>query len=201
MFTRLLDSRPVRWIYIGPMCYLPFRQKKKKKTPITIYWFSQENGFIFVIIDIQNFRIPIMLKFALSFNIYKVAYILQSRKIPNNMITRFKVLKGLGSGRVKIGPVNKSFVTPAVNHIFRLLEVSTVRINIYFLDLIPKSYDIKKKKKKKNVPKSPDKCHNHKLKPTPDPKKKIQMTKTSTYITNKQMHEKHTDHLPLPQAR
>ena len=38
--------------------------------------------------------------------------------------------------------------------------------------------------------------HSHKPQPTPDTKRKT--TKTNTYKTNKQMHEKHTDQLPLP---
>ena len=56
------------------------------------------------------------------------------------------------------------------------------------------------KKKKKLIEKSRE-CHNHKPQPTPDTKRKRKMTKTSTYKTNKQVHEKHTDQLPLPQAR
>ena len=36
-------------------------------------------------------------------------------------------------------------------------------------------------------------CHNHKPQPTSDNKRKRKMTKTNTYKTNKQMHEKHTD--------
>ena len=52
-----------------------------------------------------------------------------------------KSYKGLGSERVKIGPMNNCFVTPTVSHVFSMLYVSTIRISIYFLDLIPKSYD------------------------------------------------------------
>ena len=44
-------------------------------------------------------------------------------------------------------------------------------------------------------------CHNHKPLPTPDSKRKRQMIKNLTRTTNKQMHEKHTNQLPLPQAR
>ena len=36
---------------------------------------------------------------------------------------------------------------------------------------------------------------------SPDIKRKRKMTKTNTNKTNKQLHEKHTDQLPLPQAR
>ena len=35
----------------------------------------------------------------------------------------------------------------------------------------------------------------------PDTKRKRKLTKTNTYKTNKQVHEKHTDQLPLSQAR
>ena len=41
-------------------------------------------------------------------------------------------------------------------------------------------------------------CHDHKPQPTPDTKRKRKMTKTNMNETNKQMHEKHTDQLPLP---
>ena len=39
-----------------------------------------------------------------------------------------------------IGPVNKSFETPAANQFFRMLQVSFDRISIFLLDLIPKHY-------------------------------------------------------------
>ena len=44
-------------------------------------------------------------------------------------------------------------------------------------------------------------CNSHKPQPTPETKRKRKMTKTNTYKTNKQMHEKHTDQVPIPQAR
>ena len=44
-------------------------------------------------------------------------------------------------------------------------------------------------------------CHNHKQLPTPYTKSKRKRTKTNTCKTNKQMHEKHTDQLPLLQVR
>ena len=49
---------------------------------------------------------------------------------------------------------------------------------------------------KKLIEKSRE-CHNHKPQPTPDTKRKRKMTKTNAHKTNKQMHEKHTDQLPL----
>ena len=52
---------------------------------------------------------------------------------------------------------------------------------------------------KKLIEKSRE-CHNHKQ-PTPDTKRKRKRTTTNTYKTNKQMHEKHKDQLPFPQAR
>ena len=47
---------------------------------------------------------------------------------------------------------------------------------------------------KKLIEKSRE-CHNHKPQPT---QRKRKMTKTNMYKANKQMHEKHTDQLPLP---
>ena len=44
-------------------------------------------------------------------------------------------------------------------------------------------------------------CHNHKPQPTPDTKRERKRTNTNLYKINKQMHEKQTDQLPLPQAR
>ena len=49
---------------------------------------------------------------------------------------------------------------------------------------------------KKLIEKSRE-CHNYKPQPTPDTKRKRKMTKTNAHKTNKQMHEKHTDQLPL----
>ena len=53
---------------------------------------------------------------------------------------------------------------------------------------------------KKLIEKSRE-CHNHQPQPTTDTKRKRKGTKSNTYKTNKHMHEKHTDQLPLPQAR
>ena len=53
----------------------------------------------------------------------------------------------------------------------------------------------------KKVSKKVRVCHNHKPQPTLDTKRKWKRTKTYTRKTNKQMHEKHKDQLPLPQAR
>ena len=44
-------------------------------------------------------------------------------------------------------------------------------------------------------------CHNYKAQPIPDTNRKKKMTKTKTYKTNKQMHVKQADQLPLPHAR
>ena len=44
-------------------------------------------------------------------------------------------------------------------------------------------------------------CHNHKPQPNLDTKRNSKRTKTSTCKINKQMCEKHTHQLPLPQAR
>ena len=48
-------------------------------------------------------------------------------------------VKGQSSPNPRMGSINKRFETPAVNQFF-LNAVSSVRINIYLLDLIPKSY-------------------------------------------------------------
>ena len=49
-------------------------------------------------------------------------------------------VKGQSSQSPIIGPINKVFETSAVNQFFWMLSVSSVRISIYLLDLIPKSY-------------------------------------------------------------
>ena len=50
--------------------------------------------------------------------------------------------------------------------------------------------------KKKMLKEKPRECHNHKPQPIPDTRTEIDACKV-----NKQMHEKHIDHLSLPQAR
>ena len=44
-------------------------------------------------------------------------------------------------------------------------------------------------------------CHNHKPQATPDTKRKRKNDKNQHVQNKQQMHEKHTDQLPLPQAR
>ena len=70
--------------------------------------------------------------------------------------------------------------------------------NIFLERIMCEAFDDHEEKK---FIKSPGKYHNYKPQPTPDTKRKRKMTKTNTYKTNKQMHEKHTDQLPLPKAR
>ena len=58
----------------------------------------------------------------------------------------------------------------------------------------PTNTDRQGLRKNKLIEKSRE-CHNHKPQPTPDTKRKRQMTKLTR---TQQMHEKHTDELPLP---
>ena len=45
------------------------------------------------------------------------------------------------------------------------------------------------------------KSHKQKSQPTPDTRRKRKVTQINVCIANKQMHDKHKDQLPLPQAR
>ena len=65
-----------------------------------------------------------------------------------------------------------------------------------FLPLLDFKFYLQKRLIEKSI-----ECNNHKAQPTPDTRRKRKMTKSNTYKTNKQTYEKHTDQLPLPQAR
>ena len=60
----------------------------------------------------------------------------------------------------------------------------TVQGRVYYGNLI----NVYRKKKLIEISRE---CHNHKPQPTPDTKRKRNMTKTNTYKTNKQLQEKH----------
>ena len=101
----------------------------------------------------------------------------------------------------KLWPYMMMYSSHLMTHMWDLIVlVPDHRLFVYFVRTFILIIPNLRFKIKRLIEKSRE-CHNHKPQPTTDTKRKRKMTKTNTYKANKQIHEKHTDQLPLPQAR